>query len=218
MGRGGHSDDEGTPYDQRLEEVEFMRSACVAAQRGDVDKLRAMLHRRPDIVTNDGVGGDSGYTPLHYAAREGHAECVRVLLASGANANARTRAGGATPLHRAAFTGEATCVRLLLDGGADPCARDADGESARPVDDPVEAGGGRVVEDTIRVKETQATKLASLHSSEVDLIKRLQALIESLMRRLQEAQSELDETKDDLNDARARVSPTAPVYCPRIQP
>ena len=130
MGRGGHSDDEGTPYDQRLEEVEFMRSACVAAQRGDVDKLRAMLHRRPDIVTNDGVDGDSGYTPLHYAAREGHAECVRVLLASGANANARTRAGGATPLHRAAFTGEATCVRLLLDGGADPCARDADGESA----------------------------------------------------------------------------------------
>ena len=93
MGRGGHSDDEGTPYDQRLEEVEFMRSACVAAQRGDVDKLRAMLHRRPDVCTNDGVGGDSGYTPLHYAAREGHAECVRALLASGANANARTRAG-----------------------------------------------------------------------------------------------------------------------------
>ena len=130
MGRGGHSDDEGTPYDQRLEEVEFMRSACVAAQRGDVDKLRAMLHRRPDVCTNDGVGGDSGYTPLHYAAREGHAECVRALLASGANANARTRAGGATPLHRAAFTGAGACVRLLLEGGADPCARDADGESA----------------------------------------------------------------------------------------
>ena len=130
MGRGGHSDDEGTPYDQRLEEVEFMRSACVAAQRGDVDKLRAMLHRRPDVCTNDGVGGDSGYTPLHYAAREGHAECVRALLASGANANARTRAGAATPLHRAAFTGSGACVQLLLKGGADPCARDADGESA----------------------------------------------------------------------------------------
>ena len=130
MGRGGHSDDEGTPYDQRLEEVEFIRSAVVAAQRGDVDKLRAMLHRRPDVCTNDGVGGDSGYTPLHYAAREGHAECVRALLALGANANARTRAGGATPLHRAAFTGAGACVRLLLEGGADPCARDADGESA----------------------------------------------------------------------------------------
>jgi hypothetical protein len=50
MGRGGHSDDEGTPYDQRLEEVEFMRSACAAAQRGDIDKLRDMLDRRPDIV------------------------------------------------------------------------------------------------------------------------------------------------------------------------
>ena len=64
MGGGGHSDDEGTPYDQRLEEVEFMRSACAAAQRGDLDKLRATLLRRPGAALEDGAGGASGYTPF----------------------------------------------------------------------------------------------------------------------------------------------------------
>ena len=130
MGRGGHSDDEGTPYDQRLEEVEFMRSACAAAQRGDIDKLRDMLDRRPDIVRDDGISGDSGYTPLHYAAREGHDACVSLLLGRGANVNSATRAGGATPLHRAAFTWQERCVAMLLDADADPLVADADGESA----------------------------------------------------------------------------------------
>jgi hypothetical protein len=130
MGRGGHSDDEGTPYDQCLEEVEFMRSACAAAQRGDIDKLRDMLDRRPDIVRDDGISGDSGYTPLHYAAREGHDACVSLLLGRGANVNSATRAGGATPLHRAAFTGQERCVAMLLDADADPLVVDADGESA----------------------------------------------------------------------------------------
>ena len=79
MGRGGHSDDEGTPYDQRLEEVEFMRSACAAAQRGDIDKLRDMLDRRPDIVRDDGISGDSGYTAA--LRREGGPRRVRVAVA-----------------------------------------------------------------------------------------------------------------------------------------
>ena len=34
----------------------------------------------------DGVTGNSGYTPLHYACREGHLECVRLLLDKGAHA------------------------------------------------------------------------------------------------------------------------------------
>eukprot|EP00976_Prorocentrum_cordatum_P106861 1194534-Prorocentrum_minimum.AAC.6 len=77
MGKGGHSDDESTPYDQRLEEVEFMRSACSAAQRGKVAELERMLQRNPFLVNCDGVNNTSGYTPLHYACREGHIDVVR---------------------------------------------------------------------------------------------------------------------------------------------
>ncbi len=85
MGRGGHSDDEGTPYDQRVEELDFLRSACACAQRGQAEKLAALLARRgPASLHWDGVGGLSGYTPLHYAAREGRLECARILLAAGA--------------------------------------------------------------------------------------------------------------------------------------
>lgn len=104
MGKGAHSDDDGTPYDQPLEEMEFLRSACSAAQRGELDKLTRMLQRKPHLVDGDGVGGNSGYTPLHYASREGQVECAALLLRSGADVNRATAAGGATPLHRAAYT------------------------------------------------------------------------------------------------------------------
>lgn len=130
MGRGGHSDDEGSPYDQSLEEVEFMRSACAAAQRGKTAELERMLLRRPFLVDCDGVNNQSGYTPLHYASREGHIDVALLLLRHEANVNSKTKAGKATPLHRAAFTGQAELIRLLLANGADAAVQDADGETA----------------------------------------------------------------------------------------
>jgi ankyrin repeat protein len=84
----GHDDDvdPGTPYDQSLEELDFLRSACAAAQRGQLSKLEGLLSRKPDCVHWDGVTGNSGYTPLHYAAREGHLACVKLLLHRGERA------------------------------------------------------------------------------------------------------------------------------------
>jgi len=60
--------------------------------------------------------------PLHVAARRGRRDVVDLLLAHGAEINAK--AGGSTPLHGAAFGGQLEMVRYLLSLGADPAIRD----------------------------------------------------------------------------------------------
>ena len=68
-----------------------------------------------------------GTTPLHYAAAYGSAEAVRLLLAAGANVNARNDFE-ATPLMWAATDAEK--VRLLVSGGADVNAKSKMGRTA----------------------------------------------------------------------------------------
>ena len=88
---------------------------------------------------------DTGETPLHSAlckSSASHDRVVRVLLASGADPNAKTKAGaetggfmrdartkGETPLHRAAACASAEAIQLLLDAGALKDARDANGDT-----------------------------------------------------------------------------------------
>jgi ankyrin repeat protein len=70
-----------------------------------------------------------GVTPLHGAAKHARVEVTRVLLAAGAEPDARD-AGSRTPLSNAAAApgeGGTACCKLLLDKGADPNAPDAAG-------------------------------------------------------------------------------------------
>lgn len=48
---------------------------------------------------------NAGYSPLHYAARNGHVDICDMLLKNGAHIDAETRSGKATPLHKAAAAG-----------------------------------------------------------------------------------------------------------------
>ena len=61
-------------------------------------------------------------TPLLYAAHNGYAECLDLMLEAGADTEARAGNGGIpwiTPLNCAAFFGHPQCVRSLLSHGAD---------------------------------------------------------------------------------------------------
>ena len=128
-GATGECVHEPTGLEQSLDEMEFARSACSAAQNGDGEQLRRCIERNPACVHHDGVGGGSGYTPLHYAARSGHTECIALLLQAKASVLART-SGGATPLMRAAFTGHTGVISQLLRAGAALDVQDGDGDTA----------------------------------------------------------------------------------------
>ncbi len=45
------------PGQQSLDELAFLKSACAAAQHGNVGKLERILRDHPTAVSNDGVGG-----------------------------------------------------------------------------------------------------------------------------------------------------------------
>lgn len=89
------------------------------AQAGDVEAVKLLLQAgmKPDLVT-----GRGGQTPLANAARYNRKEVVQVLLAHGADPNARSM--GSTALIWASINGSNDLVRLLLDRGADLKATD----------------------------------------------------------------------------------------------
>ncbi len=72
----------------------------------------------------------SGYTPLHYAAREGRAKLAEYLIGAGADPNASTNKDGSRPLHLAVRRDHVAVVRTLLNKGADVNAKDGEGSSA----------------------------------------------------------------------------------------
>jgi ankyrin repeat protein len=69
---------------------------------------------------------DKGSTPLHKAAYEGHAGIAAMLIAYGADVNARDNVGY-TPLHWAVYEEHTDIIKILLAHGADVNAHDNDG-------------------------------------------------------------------------------------------
>lgn len=87
---------------QTLDELDFERGLWFAAQYGDIDRAHLLLIKGTHVDQRD----SAGYTPLHYAARNGHLELCRLLVEGGACVNATTSQVQATALHRAAAAGE----------------------------------------------------------------------------------------------------------------
>ncbi|CAN0062930.1 unnamed protein product, partial [Hapterophycus canaliculatus] len=80
---------------------------------------------------------------------QGHESCVRTLLLTGADRDAKRGLDGATPLHQqAAFFGQMGAVRELLESLANPNAQDAEG--CTPVFLAAQEGHEEVVVDLLR--------------------------------------------------------------------
>jgi ankyrin repeat domain-containing protein 49 len=94
-----------------------------AAENGSTDAVAALCAAQPSLVH---VHDSDGYTPLHRAAYNDHADCCAALLAAGAAVDARTLDAW-TPLHSAARWDAASAMHVLLAAGADANARSCSG-------------------------------------------------------------------------------------------
>ncbi|HEX8697155.1 MAG TPA: ankyrin repeat domain-containing protein [Longimicrobium sp.] len=65
-----------------------------AVESGDAERVRTLLAAHPELAR---ARDDEGATALHYAAFNGHRPVVDLLLAAGAELNARDARFGATP-------------------------------------------------------------------------------------------------------------------------
>jgi len=74
-----------------------MQAIIAAADKGDLAAVETELARHPALVR---AANETGDTPLHHAARNGHLRIVRALVDAGANVNAM-RGDGYRPLHSA---------------------------------------------------------------------------------------------------------------------
>ncbi|KAK1339546.1 hypothetical protein QTO34_020229 [Cnephaeus nilssonii] len=104
--------------------------ACAAAHAGDLEALQALAERGSDLSLED----FQGQTPLHVAARRGHAAVVSLLLRSGAAVNARDQEG-LSPLllavrGRLASRADGEGLRAWWQAGADLGQPGYDGRSA----------------------------------------------------------------------------------------
>ena len=117
----------------------------VAAIRGDVQKLRALISQGADVNTEDYAGISiaiklqstfltnfnslPGWTPLHEAANRGLGSVARELLKNGAKVNV-TGLDGVTPLHDASVNGHENLVAILLRYGANPSLKTSSNKTA----------------------------------------------------------------------------------------
>ena len=92
-----------------------------AVKAGDVAKIKQFTYFNCHLEAEDEIH----FTPLHWAAYEGHFEVMRLLLAANNNVNLETKDGtGNTPLHWAVWKGHLEMVQLLLAKGANLEAKD----------------------------------------------------------------------------------------------
>lgn len=127
----------------------------IAARNGNLDLLQTLLNNRASINRRNQFGDSalllaalnarfdaakllmekgaevnpSGWTPLHYAVFGGNPEILGLLIARGANLDARAP-NGQTALMVAVKLGKLDLVTMLIDADADMDLTDQDGVSA----------------------------------------------------------------------------------------
>ena len=100
-----------------------------STDHGDDSEFSTAGHRRASLLgVKLGEWKNTGDTPLIVAAEFGKSVAASVLIASGADVNAKIN-GDWTPLHSTATENAADIARMLLENGAEVNAKDDDGDT-----------------------------------------------------------------------------------------
>ena len=94
----------------------------LAALKGELQLATQLVKKGADV-------NKTGWTPLHYAASNGHISVVKLLLENYAYIDAESP-NGTTPLMMASMYGSPETVKLLLDEGADVSLKNQQGMTA----------------------------------------------------------------------------------------
>ncbi len=86
------------------------------ARRGDLEGVKTSVN-----ILNLDAKDKKGYSPLMWAAHNGHYDVVKLLLSLEADVHSRDNNGNSV-LMAATFKGQIRIVQLLLEKGADPDA------------------------------------------------------------------------------------------------
>jgi ankyrin repeat protein len=114
--------------DQTPDEIKFENSIYNACVIGDMEKVRLLTNKHGTSILKE--QDKSGYSGLHYAARNSHYEICEFLIKNQVDVNIKTFGCESTALHRAAYIGNEKIVKLLLDNNASPKEIDCDGKTA----------------------------------------------------------------------------------------
>lgn len=139
-----------TGCEQTLDEIEFEKSIFGCAVVGDLTRLKQIVAKRDGNTRCLNDQDRSGFTCLHYAARNSHVDICKYLLAQAhVNVNLKTNSCQSTPLHRAAYVGSSRIVEMLLERGARACEQDCDGKTAlhKCVERIVDSSSSKIIDE-----------------------------------------------------------------------
>eukprot|EP00729_Bicosta_minor_P000618 gene618-biopygen24779 len=103
---------------ERAPQPELQRQLCAAVKKGEADVVRKLLAEEDadPAVPED---GDPTFPPVWLAAKKGHRDVVKVLVAHNADVNQATTDTGSTPMYVAAQQGHVEMVQALVASNAD---------------------------------------------------------------------------------------------------
>ena len=104
----------------------FISGVCDAARLGHLEELKRLVKAGHDV--NQRGSGVGKWTPLMWAARKGHKDCVQYLMQNGAQLDLKDEYGW-TALHRAANGGHLEVMKRLVEAGQDVNQRNGRGST-----------------------------------------------------------------------------------------